>query len=98
MRIVIKLTRLEGPTHLCMIPHTRESFAEARTLLESWRLWAPPYGDGYDKCRFEIFGDLEYTGRYDLNRDRPVQLQSQVVNFIRSQGHEELAEEVSKCP
>lgn len=98
MKISITVTRLEGPTHLCDIPHTRESFAEAKTLLESWRVWAPPYGQGYDKCRFVIEGDLEYTGRYDLNRDRPITLKSQVVNFIKENGYPELAEEVSKCP
>jgi len=65
----ITITRGEGPTHLCGIPHTASTWREAGDILKRMAASAPAEG-GYDKTDFEIvFSNGErYSGRYDLKR------------------------------
>lgn len=63
----ITITRGEGPTELCGIPHTVASFAEAEALLTEWADTVRP-GGSCDKVDFSItWADgTGYAGTYEL--------------------------------
>jgi hypothetical protein len=67
----ITLVRWEGPSHLCNIPETVATFADADKVLRQWKINAPAAGHGYHKCGFTItFTDgAVYDGRIDLSDD-----------------------------
>lgn len=88
--MLITITRVEGPTHLCGKPETFETFERANSRLFSMSIYAPKDG-GYHKCDFKIEApefDLEYSGRYDLKHftvEAP-NLKSHIVGFLRFMG------------
>jgi hypothetical protein len=65
----IRITRAEGPTELCGILQTANTFEEASRILGSIAATAPDSG-GYDKTDFIVeFEDGEtYAGRADIKR------------------------------
>lgn len=66
--MVITITRAEGPSIACGIPHSFRTFADANALLRKWADTVNKDG-GYDKCDFQLSDpaiELEYLGRYDL--------------------------------
>lgn len=63
----ITVTRGEGPSHECRIPHYAKTWNEANAILKKMAISAPSKG-GYDKTDFVIEfnnGDI-YSGTYDL--------------------------------
>jgi hypothetical protein len=71
--MLITITRVEGPTHLCGKTVKANNFAHASAILAGWS-WSAPEKGAYDKCDFAITdpdnGVEEYRGRFDLKHWR----------------------------